>query len=329
MDLQSMVELLNFSKQLVQDGEMSFLCYDYVPRSAEEKDNALRDIIAFREKELRNAEKKGGRKNLRPVILKNLENEKKYEPFQYSDAYFTFTECTLVFRMQEDYRRNEVDFRLVITDRFGNHPSLGSTRYHNGGYEYIFLRSGEDILDLIRASQFHTIRGECTIEKNRRSNRVFEVTNTVTFLPSMYIDGASASMEYSEYAGEKCYIISHFPKEDDFLKVKIYVRFFPLPEIFREEYLFKGESPNAVEKEYWVRLSVDYSDFETIESISLAIPKRQDQKEFRPNGELRRRTVFTIKEMDFNLGLPEDYFDLQLKDLDYDDGERKRVFGLK
>ena len=149
MDLQSMVELLNFSKQLVQDGEMSFLCYDYVPRSAEEKDNALRDIIAFREKELRNAEKKGGRKNLRPVILKNLENEKKYEPFQYSDAYFTFTECTLVFRMQEDYRRNEVDFRLVITDRFGNHPSLGSIRYHNGGYEYIFLRSGEDTLDLI------------------------------------------------------------------------------------------------------------------------------------------------------------------------------------
>ena len=69
MDLQSMVELLNFSKQLVQDGEMTFLYYNYFPSSAEEKDRALRDTIAFREKELRNAEKKGDPDNLRPTIL--------------------------------------------------------------------------------------------------------------------------------------------------------------------------------------------------------------------------------------------------------------------
>lgn len=329
MDLQSMVELLNFSKLLVQDGEMSFLYYHYFPRSAKIKAKALREKIAFREKELRNAEKKGDPKNLRPVILRNLENEKKYEPFRYSDAFIRFVEYTLVFRMQDDYRKNEVDYRLLSTDRFGNHPSLGSTRYYNGGYEYIFLRSGEDTLSLYRASQFKTGRNVCSIGKSRRSDLSLEVGSTVTVLPSLYIDEVSASMEYSEYGGEECSIISHFPKGDDFLKVKVYVRFSPLPEIFREEYLNKGESPNADADGYWLRLSKDFSDFETIERISLAIPKKRDEKEFRKNGELRRRTVYTIKEMDFNLGLPEDYFDWKLKDLNYDNGGRKKVSGAK
>ena len=231
--------------------------------------------------------------------------------------------------MRDDYRTNEVDYRLLSTDRFGNHPSLGSIRYHNGGYEYIFLRSGEDTLDLYQASQFQTSRNVCSIKKSRSSRIALEVGSTVTVLPSMYIDEASASMEYSEYGGEKCYIISHFPKEDDFLKVKVYVRFSPLPEIFRQEYLNKNDTPNADADEYWLRLSLDYSDFETIESISLAIPKKRYHKEFRINGELRRRTVYTIKEMDFNLGLPEDYFDWKLQDLDYDDGDRKKVFRSK
>ena len=325
MDLQSMVELLNFSKLLVQDGEMTYLCYNYFPHSAEVKDKAMRDIIAFREEELRNNVEKRGDPNLRPIILKNLETEKKYEPFRYSDAHFKSQECTLVFRMQDDYKKDEVDYRLVIRDRFENHPSLGSIRYFCGGYEYIFLRSGEDTLSLYRGSQFQISRVASTIQKSRRSDIAIAVNSTATVVPSMYVDEASASMEYSEYAGEKCYIISHFPREDDFLKVKVYVRFSPLPEILREEYLNK----NAETEEYWLRLSKDYSDFETIESISLAIPKRRDQKEFRLNGELRRRTVYTIKEMDFNIGLPDDYFNWKLKDLDYDDGSRKRVFETK
>ncbi len=323
MDLKSMVELLNFSKQLVQDGEMTFLYYHYFPSSVEEKDEVLRDMIAFREKELRDAKKKGDPDNLRPIILQNLENEKKYEPFRYSDAYFGFSENTLVFRLQEDYSKtgDEVDYRMVTTDRFENHPSLGSIRHLNGGFEYIFLRSGTDALTLYRASQFHTGLNVCWIGISRRSDLSFEVSNTATILPSIHIDETSASMEYSEYAGENCYIISYFPNEDDLLKMKVYVRFSPLPEIFREEYLNK----NAETEEYWLRLSKDYSDFETIESISLAIPKRRDHKEFRKNGEQRRRTVFTIKEMDFNIGLPEDYFDWKLQDLDYDNGDRKKV----
>lgn len=320
MDLQSMVELLNFSKQLVQDGEMTFLNYNYHPKSDEEKDKTMREIIAFRKEELRNNEK--GDPGLRTMILKNLELEKNYEPFRFSDAYFRFSECTLVFRMRDDYKRSEVDFKLVVRDRFENYPSLGSTRYLCGGYEYIFLRRGEDALSLHRGSQFQISQSASTITKYRRSDLEMSVDSTVTILPSMYIDKASASMEYSAYAGEKCYIISHFPLENDFLKLKVYVRFSPLPEIFREEALNKKDKTD----EYWVRLSMDYSDFETIEGISLAIPKRRDQKEFLIDGELRRRSVYTIKEMDFNIGLPEDYFKWKLQDLDNDNGDRKKVF---
>lgn len=327
MDASSTVELINFSKTLIQDGEILFLFYEQFPKSPDEKGKRLREIIAFREQELSNANKDTDPGAYRQVILENLENEKMYEPFRDSDDFFTFTEVSLVFRMRLDYATaGGIDYWMNTVDRFEKHSSLGSVRFFSGGYEYSFFGNGIDRLKVLRITQFHNTRITSGIEKEHTEDTLPEVFEIAEVPPLHFIDPTRAKVEHGEFGGEKGVIITHFPFADDQeVKTKIYVRFSPLPEVFREEYYFQSESPNADAEGYWLRASAEHSDFQAIANLNLTIPKVRIYKEFRPDGWLHRQAVYTVKGMDFNLGFLDRFFDLQETDLDDDKGARHEI----
>ena len=331
MDANSMITLLNFSKSLIQDGEMSFLFYEQFPVPPEEKGKRLRDIIAFREQELRDADKDEASDAYRKTILKNLENEKRYEPFRDSDEFFIFAEVSLVFQNAPDYADTSMmDYRMEIIGRFENHLSLGSIRFFNAGYEYLFLRNGIETLQVIRATQFDnsSIVRVAGIDKEQEEDTVStmtEVTDAAQVPPTDLIDVTRAQVHPTEFSGEKGYIITYFSSEDEQILAKVYVRLSTLPEVFREEFYFQSESPNANADGFWLRLRKDYSDFHTVDGLNLAVPKVRLHKEFRENGGLHRQTVYILKEMDFNLGLSEIFFEWQEADLDDGKGNRKEI----
>lgn len=327
MDANSTIELINFSKTLIQDGEISFLFYEQFPKPPDEKGKRLREIIAFREKELSNAAKDTDPGAYRQAILENLENEKRYEPFRESDDFFIFVEASLVFRMRPDYATaGGIDYWMNTTDRFERHPSLGSVRFFSSGYEYSFLGNGVDRLKVLRVTQFHNTHITSGIDKEKKEDTLSEVYGVAEVPPTHFIDLTRAKVESAEFGDEKGFIITHFPfADDEEVRTKVYIRFSPLPEVFREEYYFQSESPNADMDGYWLRTRTAYSDFQVIEDLNLAIPKVRIHKEFRPDGWLHRQTVYTIKEMNFNLGFPDHFFDLQETDLDDDKGVRHEI----
>lgn len=328
MDANSKVTLLNFSKTLIQDGELSFLFFEQFPKPSDEKGKRLRDIVAFREQELRNAHEDENPAAYRQAILENLEKEKEHEPFRASDAFFTFAEVSLVFRMQPNYTTTGegIDYRMETTGRFENHPSLGSIRFFNAGYEYLFLGNRVDTLTVLRVSQFQNTPFVSSIVKEHKEDTISEVIFAAEVPPTHFIDIARAQVQPAEFSGEKGYIITHFPFENDKeVLAKVYVRSSSLPEIFREDYYFQSESPNANAEGYWLRARTDYSDFQVVNELNIAVPKVRIHEEFRHDGWLHRRTIYTLKEMNFNIGLPENFFDWSETDLKDDKGTRKKI----
>ncbi len=328
MDASTTIELINFSKTLIQDGEILFLFYEQFPKSPEEKGKRLREIIAFREQELSNADKDTDPGAYRQAILENLENEKMYEPFRDSDDFFKFAEVSLVFRMRPDYATagGGIDYWMNAVDRFEKHPSLGSVLFFSAGYEYSFFGNGIDRLKVLRATQFHNTRITSGIDKEQAENTLREVSEVAEVPPLHFIDPTRAKAEPAEFGDERGFTITHFPFADnEEVRTKVYVRFSPLPEIFREEYYFQSESPNADAEGYWLRVSAEHNDFQAIADLNLTIPKVRIYKEFRPGGWLHRKTVYTVKEMAFNLELLDHFFDLQETDLDDDKGVRHEI----
>ena len=326
MDGNSVIALLNYSKNLIQDGEMSFLFYEQFPTLPDEKGERLSAIVEFREQELRDADKDEDPAAYRKAIIKNLEKEKKYEPFQDSDKYFMFAEASLAFKKAPDYVESGlINYRMNVTCRFENYPSLGSIRYFNAGYEYLYLSNTVDNLLVLRATQFNNTAAVSGIDKARTEDTITTVNDTTHVPPTDLIDVKRAQVHPTEFSGDRGYIITHFPYEDELFLKKVYVRISPLPEVFREEYYFQSDSPNANADGYWLRLRREYSDFYTVEGLNLAVPKVRVHKEFRSDGLLHRQTVYTIQEMNFNLGLPDNFFEWQETDLQDDEGQMKEI----
>ncbi len=327
MDIKSIISLLNFSKTLIQDGELSYLYYQQFPTDPNKKGNRMREIEAFREQEIRDAEQKKN-EAFRKLVLRKLEREKKYEPFRESDDYFIFAEISLVFKMGTDSAKtgHEIDYRMEIISQYDKYPSLGHIRHFNDGFEDLFLGKGTDFFTVTRASQFDEIPSFAGIELEHQKDTINEVIDIAVLPPLDFIDETRASVESTEFSGEKGYIITHFPdKNDEKILVKVYVRSSSIPEVFREEWYFKSDAPIANAEGYWLRLREDHSDFQIVDELNIAVPKVRVQKEFRSDGWQRRQTVYTLKEMSFNLGLPEHFFDIQETDLDDDKGKRKKI----
>lgn len=319
MDVQKdLIPLINFSKTLIQDGEITFLWYEKYPTHPEDVGAIQQKILAFREQELKEVHKDPNPEGLRNAILKRIENVKRWGGFRDSDDNFFFKEVNLVFQSYPETapRENRIDYRMEFIDRFENYPSLGFRRYFNGGsLEFLFAQNREGLEGHL-PNQFANNNRIGAFSEEDPELRSW-MTDFPCRLPPKFIDESEVHVEMAIINGKDVYIITHFPVEK--VMSKVYIQFIDTPIVLREEHYYQSPSPNANEDGYWLRTLTEYSDFEIIEALNLAYPKISIEKEFRgADGFLRRITTITVKEMAFNKGLPANFFDWNLQEYDID-----------
>ena len=323
MDPKTLIQLLNYSRTLIQDGEIQFLVYKKYPTHPDDVGAAHLKVVANWERQLReNPPKSKNPEALRKEILGYLEEEKKYGAFRGSKELFSSMEANLVF---QEYPQSA--YRLQIISRFENYPSLGSTRFFNGGGQFYFISNGTKAFMWNPPGQFANDR-RVSYFAERADKDHLEVDQVKNLPPSIAIDETQAEVDISENnTGVLVYVITYLPLETT--KAKVYVRLNAgLPEVFREEVYFKSDSPQADAEGYWLARVKLYSDFERVEALNITVPKvREDHQFRRVDGFMRYRNIMKIKEMDFNLGLPDNFFDWDETEITNESGKRKRIRG--
>ncbi len=308
MESKTLIQLLNYSRTLIQDGEIKFLLYKQFPTHPDDVGEEHRKIVASWKRQLReNPPKSKNPEALRKEILGNLEAEKKYGNFRGSKELFSFVEVNLVFQDQPQSAH-----RMQIISRFENYPSFGHTRFFNAGGQFYFFSNGTKAFRWDPPGQFASDRRVGHVEA-RESKTHHEADMAKNVPPINFsthiIDDTQAEVELLENSPDvPTYIITYSPREN--IKEKVYVRLKSgLPVVFREESYFKGDSPQADAEGYWLAVEYTYSDFQRVEALNIFVPKVRGQRQFRKiDGFMRYHAIIIIKEMNFNLGLPENFF---------------------
>ncbi len=329
MEPKTLIQLLNFSRNLIQDGEIKFLLYQQYPTHPDEVGIAHRRLINNWERQLReNPPKSENPEALRKEILKHLEEEKRYGWFRESEKNCLFLESNLVFQdlLSKGQFETQLMYRIEHAYLFDDYPSLKHLRFLNGGNLRHFFSNGFQTLIREAPNQFSNIRLIGFLEKWEYSNSIEVMASHQP--PFLAIDETQAKVHLTEIDTRNVpiYVITDY-RPDAHLKVKIYVRIEDkFPEVFKEEFYYKSTSPRANTEGYFLQLVKTYSDFEQIERLNIAVPKVREEKEFSgANSFMRRHTVITIKEMDFNLGLPHNFFNCDLSDLSDDEGRQMPI----
>lgn len=310
-DQKDLIRLINFSKTLVQDAEITFLLYEKFPRHPDDVGVVQQKILAFQEQELREVHKDSNPEELRKSILKEIEDVKRWGGFRDSDDNFTFKEVNLVFQVYPGTTQSEnrIDYRMEFIDRFEIYPSLDYRRYfHSGDLEFLFAQNREGLEGNL-PNQFANDRRIGMFSKEDPEIRSW-MTDFPLQLPPNFIDESEAHVEKATMNGKDVHIITHYPFEK--VMSKVYVRIRDTLIVLRKDLYYQSPSPNANEDGYWLRTRTEYSDFEIIEALNLAHPKIEIEKEFRADGFLRRITIVKVKEMAFNQGLPTNFFEWNL-----------------
>lgn len=303
MESKTLIQLLNYSRTLIQDGEIKFLLYKQYPTHPDDVGAKHRKLLTSLERQLReNPPKSKNPEALRKKILDFLEKEKKYGDFR--DSTFSFVEANLVFQDNP-----QSGHRMQIIARFENYPSFGHTRFFNAGGQYCFYSNGTQAFRWDPPGQFANDRRVGHVEE-RATPTYHEVNMMKKLPPTDFIDETQAEVDLSEDSSEMPnYIITFSPREKT--KAKVYVRLKNgLPEVYREEFYFKGDSPQADAEGYRLGVVYTYSDFQWVEALNISVPRVRENRHFRKiDGFMRFHSIMTIKEMDFNLGLPANFFD--------------------
>ena len=328
MEAKTLIQLLNYSKTLIQDGEIKYLYHNKLFTYPDDVGKEQRKKIAIWEKLLReNVPKSKHPEATRKDLLMRIEKEKKYGGFRDSDEMFTFMESNLVFQVMEKRKKQEMSseyaYRIDYVCVFENYPSYGHFRYYNGGIKNYFISNGSEFLRGHFPDQFANIRLVGDLEQLDKYVEI-QVFNIAYLPPKILINETGAEVKLSKTdTGESMYVITHFRSN---LKVKIYTRLKNgLPEVFREEIYIKSVPPYADSERYYLCVVHMYSNFEHVAALNVSFPKVREVQMFHGDGFVRRHCILSIKEMDFNLGLPANFFNLDETELTDDKGRRKRI----
>ena len=302
----SIIGLLNFQTTLIQDVEMRFLWYEK-SMPPDDVGKLHQQVLNFHEQELRNVHQASDPEVMRKTILESVELYKMYGKFRFSDDNFFFKEINLVFQVRSDSTvgKSQFDYRMELIDQFENYPSLGFKHYFNGGDLKLFIVNANQGIKVTFPNQFENDRSIWEVSKGYMIDRLRTVSFPFQLAPT-FIDETKAEIVQPKLDGNN-YVITHFPFEK--VMTKIYVSVVGLPKVLREEFYYQYPSPNANEERYWLGTVGEYSDFSTIDKLSIVVPKVYEEKEYRKDGFLRRITKVTIQEMVFNQGLPATFFD--------------------
>ncbi len=330
MKAKTLIDLLNYSKTLIQNGEVKFIYYRQKFLRPDEVGEGHRKVVADLKRQLREEPAKSDDpKALRREIIRHIEDEKKYGAFEYSNGFFDFVEGNLVF--QDKYM-----YRLEIISRFEKYPSLASIRHYGGGGQYYYfsnsIKSFKGLFPTPSQNEERVaalLEFELEVPSDAFMNVVELASNSPP--PSEIIDETSVKVHFTKDSSDMpIYVITEYYNEKDNkekVKWKRYVRLKDgLPEVFRTEYYYIDDESNPEEKRHFLGVIVLYSDFRRVEALNITIPyKREEQQLHHNDGFIHQRSVMMIKEIDFNLELPSNFFHWNESELDYDDGQRKRI----
>ena len=329
MEAKALIQLLNFSRTLIQDGEIHFLCYRKVPTHPDEDRTSHEYHMAMWERQLtENPPNSNNQNENRKAILEYLEQEKRFGAFADAEEYADFIEGHLVFQVPPSQKNNmsfQHSYRMTQIGRFEKYPSFEHSRFFGAGHMCNVFSNVTNPLVGWMPQQFSNKPNHGHFV---RDNKQWESdVILLTYLPpTNSINETTAVVQLSKSdSGKDIYIVTDQPFKN--AKAKIYVRLKDgLPEVFREEYYYQSDSLNADGEGYWLRLVKMYRDFERVPSLNIRVPKvREDQEMRGKDGVIRLHTVITVKEMDFNIGLPQNYFYWSESELDTDDGHRKHI----
>ena len=91
METKSLINLLNFQATLIDSAEIKFLWYEKFLIPPDDIDKIHQQTLVLHEQDLRDAHKTLN-PNARKVIMKHIEQYRKYENFRYVDENFLFKE---------------------------------------------------------------------------------------------------------------------------------------------------------------------------------------------------------------------------------------------
>ena len=337
MDPKTLIELLNYSKTLIQNGEMKFLYYDQDFMPEEEVGVTHREVLEDLEMQLREEPPKDDDPEaLRKEILKEIELEKKYGALEDSNEWFMFVEGNIVFQGNLVLRGTNI-YRLEVVSRFEKFPSLGSLRFYGGGGHYYHFSNGVKLIEgtfpthLKNKALIGSLEGR---ELDRPEDAYMPQLTVPLNIPGPVIPIDSTKFEVEltkDSAGMPVYLISRFHEErNNILHVRLTDG---LPEVFREDnfdtrashFGRTKDSSTPEDQTRYLSFVILYRDFDRIESLNIRMPKVIERQQFTPDGFMYRREIAIIKECDFNLDFPQDFFDWNETDLSTDDGKRKVI----
>lgn len=319
MESKTLIKLLNYSNTLVQNGEIKFVNYSHFPTHSDDVGKKHGKLIANWERQLR--ENPPNSKNpaaLRKKILGYLEEEKMYGEFRGTKEFFTFIVGNLIFQ-----KHPQSTYRMEVISRFENYPSLSSMRFFNGGGLYCVFSNGTNSFLWSPPNQFAIDRRVSRFEKYRETIQV-QVSDASEIPPDILIDESKSEIRTLEKnTTSHDYIITYYFNEEK--KLVFYVRIKSgLPEIYRQEHYYKGESPQSDADGYWLGRVRMYRDFEWVETLNITVPKVREEHQFRrDDGFLRYHRIMIIQEMDFNLDLPPNFFDWEKPELTDDNDKHE------
>ena len=335
MDSDTLIQFLNFSQTLIQDGELKLLLYRRFPTPPDEVGMERRKMMAGFESELRELpDDVPDYEVRRNRILKYIEEEKKYGGYRDADYNFQFSELNLTFQVRPG--SGGVDYRLERIFPLEHLPSLALKRFRGVGGQDFFFSNRIQSLRIRPPNPLKNNRIMATIFKLNKQGEDWDmgfqdavVDDTILIPSAHYIDIVEAQVSQSKLNGDEVTVITDVspPVEGEVVKVLVYVRFVAgVPQVFREEFYYQSQSPRMDEDGFWLRSVYDYSDFEIVENLNIAVPKVKEMKEYRNvDGFVRFHSVITIKEMKFNVGFPAKFFDWNEAELTNDAGESVHI----
>ena len=324
MESNTLIELLNNSKALIQNGELKFLYYLQSFMPEEEVGVAHREVLEDLEMQLQeNPPKSADPERLRKLILEHIELEKKYGALEDSNDWFTFVEGNLVFQGKYTYR-------LEVISRFDKFPSLGSARFYGiGGHFWHFSNSSKYLEGLFptHLKNSRLVGSLMGRELERPKDAyMFEISITRNIPgPVRPINPTKSKVELTkDDMGMPVYLINQYRK--GIISLRFHVRLKDgLPEVFREDY-FETKDPSIPEGQtHYLGAVRYYRNFDQVETLNIRVPKVIEQQMLSPDGFIQSRVVILIMERDFNLEFPTNFFDWNEKDLATDEGRHKVI----
>lgn len=331
MDVDALIQLINYNQTLIQDGEIKFLLYQKNPIHPDDIGKRQRTIISlWKEQMQENVPKSQHPDVLRRRLLNRIESEKEYGGFWDSDARFVFLESNLAFQVFRGKGKpgepwTQYTYRLEKNHLFENYPSVEHIRFFGGRLQKCTFSNPSKMLRIIFPHQFDNDR---ILGSSEKLNPGFPVLVTmVTDVPPGFPLTKAGKNEVflSKIAtDEHTYLLTYRNPKN--LEIKSYARLKNgLPEIFKQEFYLNNELPHTDTEKNRLFILKEYRDFEWVPELNIAFPKVREEKRFRTDGFMHEHSIVTIKEMDFNIGFPTDFFDWNEKDLVTDEGLHKVI----